>query len=196
MRKLMQWLSLSLLLALGTACGSSPPINYYVLSAHEHAVPSGNSPSVGIDPITIPEYLARDKLVTSREGNTLKVATADRWAEPLEEGIQRVLAINLAGQLDTQAIVLFPWRQGQAPEYGVRVNLLGLDASADKATLAADWRVYRPGSDEVVSSNLVRLEEALSESDADAIAAAYSKLLFQLSKDIATSIDTDASKAE
>lgn len=198
MIKLIQWLSLSLVLALAAACGSSPPVNYYVLSAQEQAFPSGNSPSVGIGPIRIPEYLARDKLVTSREGNSLVISAADRWAEPLEDGIQRVLAINLAGQLDTQEILLFPWRQGHAPRYGVRVNLLGLDANDEKATLSADWIVYRPGSEDVLSRQLSQLQTPLpgDVNNAEGIAAAYSALLFQLSEVIATSIESDLSLAE
>lgn len=182
-----------LLLGLLAGCGSSPPINYYVLSAHKGTMPGGSSPSVGVGPIAIPEYLNRDNLVTNREGNTLAVATSDRWAEPLTDGIQRVLAINLAGQLNTQNIRLHPWHQEQAPDYGVRINLLKLDAGEEEATLAAEWLVYRPKSKGVVSRQLSRLQQPFTGDSVktEQIAAAYSQLLFGLSEVIAAAIQSD-----
>jgi uncharacterized lipoprotein YmbA len=183
---------LSLLLVLA-GCGSSPPINYYVLSAHKGATPTGTAPSLGVGPIAIPEYLNRENLVTNREGNTLVVAAFDRWAEPLSDGIQRVLAVNLAGLMDTQSIRLHPWHQEQAPDYGVRINLLSLDASEGEATLAAEWLVYHPSGREVVNRRLSRLRQPLSGGsvEPEQIAAAYSELLFNLSELIAAVIKAD-----
>ncbi len=136
-------LSLGLLLA---GCGSSPPNNFYVLSAHEFPAPSGTAPALGVGPISIPEYLGRQNMVYNRVDNTLQVASQDMWAEPLGNGIQRVLVLNLTGLLNTQNVSIFPWRPERAPEFGVEVNLLQLDANENEAMLTADWLVYRPGS--------------------------------------------------
>ena len=59
--------------------------------------------------MTIPEYLNRENMVFNSEENALFIADSDRWAEPLQKGIQRVLAMNLASLLDTQNIRLHPW---------------------------------------------------------------------------------------
>lgn len=182
-----------LLLGLLAGCGSSPPINYYVLSAHKGTAPAGKTPSLGVGPIAIPEYLNRDNLVTNRQGNTLVVAASDRWAEPLADGVQRVLAVNLAGLLNTQSIRLYPWHQQQALDYGIRVNLLSLDAGAGEATLAAEWVVYRPENKEVVVRRLSRLREPLvnGATESEQIAATYSALLFKLSELITVAIASD-----
>ena len=182
-----------LLLCLLAGCGSSPPINYYVLSAHKDSVPSGSTPSLGVGPIAIPEYLNRDNLVTNREGNTLVVASSDRWAEPLADGVPRVLAINLAGLLNTQSIRSYPWHREQTPDYGIRINLLSLDANGEEATLSAEWLLYRPADNDEVRRQLSRLRQPLSDGTVgpEQIAQAYSELLFKLSEMIASAIAAD-----
>jgi uncharacterized lipoprotein YmbA len=182
-----------LLLGLLAGCGSSPPVNYYVLSAHTGPAPAGSTPSLGVGPVAVPEYLNRDNMVMNREGNTLVVASSDRWAEPLMDGIQRVLAINLAGLLNTQSIRLHPWHRDQAPDYGVSINLLSLDASEQGATLAAEWLLYRPSDKQVVSRRLSRLEQPFPDRPvaSEQVAAAYSELLLRLSEVIAGAIRSD-----
>ncbi|MDG2046683.1 MAG: PqiC family protein [Halioglobus sp.] len=176
-----------------TGCGSSPPNNYYVLSAEEFPATNGDTPAVGVGPIVVPEYLIRQNLVYNRDENTLRVAGLDMWGEPLEDGIQRVLALNLSGLLRTQNVRFFPWNPNRAPDYGVKVNLLQLDANEDNASLKAEWLVYRPTNHESVKRRISQLRLPLSSGDSqpEKIAEAYSKLLFQLSDIIATDIQTD-----
>lgn len=102
-------------LMLLAACGSSPQHNFYLLSAESRGGATGQSPSLGIGPIEIPEYLNRSSLVFSRGSNQLHIASFERWAEPLDDGIQRVLGLNLAAQLGTQNIRPYPWQRLSAP---------------------------------------------------------------------------------
>ena len=107
---------------------ATPPSNYYLLTAEAPDTPSGTSPSIGVGPIRVPEYLNRNGIVHLREGNQLQVSQFERWAEPLLDGIQRVMSINLAGELDTQSIQAFPWPRSRKPDYAVKLAVLGLDA--------------------------------------------------------------------
>ena len=176
-----------------SGCGSSPPNNYYVLSAEDFSAPNGDTPAVGVGPIVVPEYLIRQNLVYNRDQNTLRVAGLDMWGEPLEDGIQRVLALNISGLLQTQNVRFFPWNPKRAPDYGVKVNLLQLDANEDEASLKAEWLVYRPTNHEPVKRRISQLRLPLSAGapEPEKVAEAYSKLLFQLSDIIATEIQTD-----
>ena len=79
------------------------------------------------------------------------------WAEPLDNGIQRVLMLNLTGLLNTQDVSIFPWRPERAPDFGVEVNLLQLDANETAAMLTADWLVYRPGGNAPINRRISRL---------------------------------------
>ncbi|RLA46286.1 MAG: hypothetical protein DRQ97_08065 [Gammaproteobacteria bacterium] len=183
-------LSLTVLLA---GCGSSPRSNYYLLTAEQSRAPSGHTLSLGIGPIEIPEYLRRSNLIYNRQGNKLQVASSDSWAEPLGDGIERVLALNLASLLDTQDVRYFPWHPKRVPDYGIKINLLAMDANDGEATLTAEWLVYRPVDAGTVKRRLSRLQLPLSPggSTPEQIAPAYSKLLHQLSEIIAATITAD-----
>ena len=186
-------LSLAWVCALGlllVGCSSSPPNNFYLLSAHDVPLPTGTIPAVGVGPIEIPEYLNRANMVYNRAGNTLQVAGVDLWAEPLDDGIQRVLVLNLASLLNTQAVSNFPWDPQRAPDYGVKVNLLQLEANEQQAMLTAEWLVYRPSNGAAVVRRISRLQAPLTPGAAapEQVAAAYSAMIFQLSELIAAGI--------
>ena len=183
-------LTLMLLLA---SCGSSPPNNYYLLSAHEFPAADGDTPSVGVGPIEVPEYLSRESMVYNRAANTLQVASLDLWAEPLVNGVQRVMVLNLAGLLNTQDVSFFPWHPKRAPEYGVKVNLLQLEATGQQVLLTAEWLVYRPKSAEPVQRRISKLQSTLAPGtpEAEQVAGAYSDMLYQLSEIIAAAITSD-----
>jgi len=187
-------LSLGLLLA---GCGSSPPNNYYLLSAHSFSPANGNTPTIGVGPIETPQYLSRENLVFNSAKNSLDISSEAMWAEPLDDGIQRVLVLNLAGLLKTQSVVFFPWHPKRAPSYGVKVNLLQLDANAQEAVLTAEWLVYRPTNSESVNRRISRLQLPLTSGipPAKQVAEAYSELLFQLSEIISREIAADISQS-
>ena len=185
-------LTLALLLA---GCGTSPPNNYYLLSAHQFSAISGETPSVGVGPIEIPAYLDRKSMVYNRQGNALQVASLDLWAEPLVNGVERVMVLNLAGLLNTQDVQSFPWHSQRAPQYGVKVNVLQLEATEQQVSLTAEWLVYRPNSSVQVKRRISALQAPLGAGTAEAeqVAAAYSDLLYQLSEIVAAAITADRS---
>ena len=185
------------LAALLAACGSSPQNNYYRLTIGDIAAPAGDNPSLGIGPIEVPAYLQRDRLVYAAEGNRVQVAATDHWAEPLDAGVQRVMAMNLAGLLNTQDVRSFPWHPRRAPDYGVKVTLLSLEADAATATLTAEWLVYRPVDSSTVQRRITRLQQPLGADaqGAAALPAIYSALLFELSQTIADSIRSHQARA-
>ena len=179
------------------ARGSTPPSDYYVLSAAATETPSGDSPSLGVGPVSIPEYLNRNSMVFNRDGNKLEIASFARWAEPLESGISRVLSINLASRLNTEDIQVFPWHPSQAPDYAVGVRLLVLDSNSVRAQLVAEWslRTKKDGSAEV--RRIVSLEETTTgvELSPENVARSYSNLLAKLSDKIAKTIADDMAMA-
>ncbi len=180
------------------ACGSSPQHNFYLLSAESRAIASGQSPSLGIGPIEIPEYLNRNSLVYSRGSNQLHIASFERWAEPLAEGIQRVLGLNLSAELGTQNIRPHPWPRTDAPAYAVQLWVLSLDAAGQEAELVVEWRVTRRGEPGALEQRISRLTQPLPglEWQAADAAGAYSNLLQALSREIAAVIrDAEAAAA-
>ena len=180
-------------LLLVAACSTTPPSNYYLLSSTETAPPDGMVPALGIGPVQIPEYLKRNGLVYRIGDNRLQIATSERWAEPLEEGVQRVLSLNLAGLLDTGNLSYYPFHSQRPPDYGVTVNVLNLDVDDQRASLVAEWLVYRPATGAPVDRRITQLQYPLPAAGLapEGVAPAYSALLYQLSQLIAAVISAD-----
>jgi len=179
-----------------SACSSTPDSEYYLLTALASGESNNESPSVGVGPIEIPQYLNRNSLVYHRAGNQVDVASFERWAEPLTDGLSRVISLNLSALLNTQSVQIFPWPQQYAPTYGVSVNVLELDAEGTRASLVAKWTIRRIKG-EIITRRLTRLNEPLGGSDsAAAITAAYSRLLLALSEEIAAGITAAETAAD
>ena len=190
-KTLIMALTLPLVLA---GCGTTPASKFYLLSAESAQLPSGTTPSLGVGPIEIPEYLNRNALVYNREGNRLHIANFERWAEPLDSSISRVIRLNLASLLDTQNVQSFPWSKSDEPEYGIEVTVLNLDANDQRARLIAEWHIYRAHKHrETILRRVIELEQAMPVGAVSAaeVAPAYSQLLLQLSEIIAAAISED-----
>ena len=186
-------LPFALLCVLLGACTDTRTSNYYMLTASAAPVPTGNRPSLGVGPIEVPQYLNRTSLVYGKEANQVTVSSHERWAEPLADGIQRVVGFNLAASLNTQSIQAYPWSRDQAPDYGIRVTILLLDANADTATMTAEWRVRAGTERRLVSHRISRLSLPMNDARTypASIAPAYSQLLLDLSEEIAATIRAD-----
>lgn len=178
-------------------CGTTPASKYYLLSAEASSFPEGSSPSLGVGPIEIPEYLNRNSLVYSREGNRLHIANFERWAEPLDSSIGRVVRLNLASLLNTQNIQIYPWSKNERPEYGVEVTVINMDANDQQARLVAEWHIYAPITQKTIDRKISNLSYGMPNGPVTAaeVAPAYSKLLLRLSEIIATAISEDIAAA-
>jgi len=181
--------SLGLLMLLA-ACGSSPPSQFYRLTSGNGSLGSEQQPSLGVGPVEIPEFLNRSALVYTQGENRLQISGNEIWAEPLADGVQRVLGLNLAQLLNTENLSYFPWDTQHPPEYGVRISVLELDADEQQATLTADWLLYRPATGEILSKRISQNTKPLptGSSTPSKLPSAYSALLYQLSETIAAEI--------
>src|SRR5262249_45023810 len=95
-----------LLACIGLAgCAVSDPTQYYTLgqpaarNTESRAMAStprssmaASTVSIGVGPVIMPSYLDRTQIVTRTAADQLDLANFHRWAEPLQEGIVRVLA--------------------------------------------------------------------------------------------------------
>lgn len=174
-------------------CSSTPASTYYLLSAQVQQPASGISPSVGVGPVEIPEYLNRHAMVYNRDGNKLHIASFERWAEPLDSSILRVVRLNIASMLNTQDVQAYPWTKSSRPEYGIEITILNLDANDESAKLLVEWHLSKPQSEETLMRRIDTLHYDLPAGTVNAteVAAAYSELLYQLSGKIAAEITAD-----
>lgn len=182
----MRYLTLLTALCLLLACQQSPQKRYYVLSATTTAATNtGQSIStlVGIGPIEIADYLKRPNMVRMRNNNTLNLTTNEYWAEPLNKGIARILALNLTQHNPSRMVQEFPWRSDSIPLYSLRIQIHELILTDHNAMINATWELT-----EVAKKTSLKREHFVRSLDAGTSAAdmaeAYSKLLAQLSEEM------------
>lgn len=179
-------ISVLLVVSVLTGCQSTARNNYYVLTApviQPDAVSSSIETVIGVGPVEVAEYLNRRQIAYQSESGELIMPGNDYWAESLEKGIGRVLALNLTAADTTRSVVAFPWRSDSKPRYSVRINLQSLDRVGQQARIDAVWELI----DNDEKKSLLRkrfIQTAPAGAGSQALTQAYSTLLAALARDI------------
>src|SRR5512132_3498208 len=133
------------LLGLG-ACASTPS-RFYLLntlptSETVPATAAERGPVIGVAPVTFPKYLERPQIVTRASRHQLTLGEFDRWAEPLQDNVSRVLAENLAFLIPTDHLLLQGWPRSAALDYQVQVEILQFDGwLGGESAMIARWSI-------------------------------------------------------
>ena len=185
---------LCLLLLCG--CASKSP-NYYVLHSLQNEAPgvkmakADRDLTIGVGPVKIPEYLDRPQMATRSTQNSLQFAEFDKWAEPLEKNLTRVLAENLSMLLSTDRIVVFPWAGSMHVLYQVTVDVAQIDYSPDgKAVLVANWKVFGNNGEKLLAVKRSSFIVPVESTGFAAIASAQSRAAGDMSREIAACIES------
>jgi len=176
--------TLALCAALG-GCGSTPSTEFYVLSAQAPLAAVGDGPSVGIAELAVAEYLRRDEMVLLQSANRLTLQGFHRWAEPLEDGVRRTLALNLGALLGSDSIRVRPWTRDWSPQWLLRCRIERLDIASQSIELVTSWSLQN-GEQRLERSS--RLVLARSGTSPESAAADISALLLELSEQIAAQV--------
>jgi len=142
---------------------------------------------IGLGPVTVPSYLERPEIVRRASEHELTPARSDRWAEPLDRAVLRVLAQDLA-QVTGRRVVAYPWKTTLAPACVVEVGVTRFEAVEEKRVeLVVDVDVRR-APDAAPVRRHERIEVALPASDGGAIAKAMSEAAAELARRIAAAL--------
>jgi uncharacterized lipoprotein YmbA len=165
--------------------GPTPPSRFYLLEPLAPASAATGGPAIGVGPIKVAEYLDRPQIVTRNSSHGIDLAEYDRWGEPVGESISRVVAMNLGRLLGSERVMRHVWREADL-DARVAIDVRRLDGPpGGPLVLEAHWRVRREGG---VIERVTHVEEPLADTGFDALAAAGSRALLTLSKEIAGAI--------
>ena len=189
--------------ALVTGCasllGSSPPITYYALTSTSSGSDDGTSPLndriIAVQTVRLPEYLNQKGIVTRTEANELNVAANSQWAGTLDDNITKVIVADLSRLLGTSRIVAYPVSAALPVDRVVQVDISWFEAeSGGNVRLSAQWIIFGDGGRSYVQIDGGSYMASASDGDYRSIAAAMSRALGDLSRDIATSLAPASSK--
>lgn len=168
---------------------AADPSRFFVLTALSTASADGSSLALGVGPVRVATYLAVSEIQVRTSATELSRSAVDRWAEPLEEGITRVLAQNLSAELGTRDVVLFPWYAEQSPSHQVQLSVRRFELEPDgSGVLEARYEVTALGSRGGHVIRDVELRHASTGSDVAASIAALSESLAELARRIAADL--------
>lgn len=179
-----------LLFGVLSACGTSPTPRLYIIE------PMATPGSTGVDkgltitigPVTLPEHLDRKGIVTHEQRYRVSSAEFDRWAEPLEHNIGRVLSENLSVLIPSNQVVAYPHDASQSVDYSVPVRIIAFGSNPDgEVVLKAAWRLH-DAADTPFKLTKSTYSLPRRRDDVVALVEAMSEVIEQLSRDIASAI--------
>jgi len=180
---------------LGT--GTQQPTRNYVLNSvySDETQPKAVADLVDIGilvgPIRMALYLDRTDIVIRDSQNQIRLADFAQWAGPLQENFSRVLAENLSVLLTTDRVGIFPGTRPVSFDFNVTVNVTRFDGIPGKqADLRARWGILDKTRKEMLFENHSVLSQPTENDSLEALIAAESRTLADLSREIAEAIKT------
>ncbi len=112
----------------------------------------------------------------------------NRWASPLSSNIARVVAQNLVAMLGTPRVTLSLQTAAADADYRAAIEVQTFEsAPGEAATLDAVWTVIR-AKDGKSQTGRTTVREPAPDKGYDALAAAHSRAVARLSRDIADAV--------
>ena len=186
--RLARWLGAALVAAVALGCGTSTPSRFYTLAS---TASGDRAPAVGtgvmVGPVSVPASVDRPQFVVQIAPNRVEIDEFNRWAAPLGESIARTVAGDLAALLGSPDVATAPFANFD-PDYRVTIDVQRFDSVQGESVLVdAVWAVRATAGGKTRSGRTLA-REALQGEGFEALAAAHSRALAKLSRDIAAAI--------
>ncbi len=171
------------------------PPKFFVLTptsgapAPPSAPSSGTGLTLGLGPVKLPAYLDRNEVVVRAAENRIELLKNDRWGESLEKNFTRVLARDLAAQLGTQQIVVFPWYATTLIDLQVQVDVYRFETDPQgSAQLSAKWTIRSGDGSKILYTAESNFAQPSKPGDTTEAVAALSRDTGDLSREIANMV--------
>lgn len=174
-------------------CFKSPPSNFYILNPlfTDNGPLPRNEPVrdviIGVGPVNIPKYLDRSRLVyKTQDPHMIEIAEFDLWAGSLKEDLAVIISENLSTLLNSNNVVIFPWRTAVPVDYHVVIDVVRFEGTPSKTvTLSARWSIFTENGKNLVTISKSEIAKPIAEEGLSHMVAAQSMALAELSRDIA-----------
>ena len=178
-----------------SGCASTPPSRFYVMNPTYKDTPTNAVPAaqgilqMGVGPVELPHYLNRPQIITRISENEVEVADFDKWAEPLDENICRVLVENLGAMLEPGSYAVAQWKVATNTDYRIAVKIIRFEGSlTGSAYLEAHLNIFESQSRNLLTKRHVAYSEPVQDNSYEALVRAQEKMLADLSEDISGEI--------
>ena len=137
--------------------------------------------------VELPRYLKDTRMVFRPTIHTIEFREQKRWGEPLEDGIARVISLNLQNFVSNSNSSIFPNRRKEGLNWDLSVSFSSYEKVMDQIVLKSKWTARNKAGDSV--SGDFSCEIPLNETgDELAEVSALNRGLNQIAKQILTSL--------
>jgi len=173
---------------LAAGCAATPASRFYTVSATPTPATTSSDLSVSVGPVSVPASVDRPQIVVTMSPNQVWLDEFNRWASPLQNNIARVVAENLVAMLGTPRVTLSPQTLSAGADYRAAIEVQRFEsAPGEAATLDAVWAISR-AKDGKSRMGRTTVREAAADKGYDALAAAHSRAVAHMSRDIADAV--------
>jgi len=165
---------------LAAACSSTPESQIYTLVSEPSGVVEAGPKTLSIVRASIPAYLDRPQIVRYDGVNKFLVNEFERWGEPLQDMITRVMISNLTQRLPRTEIFPTDGAATVRADVEMELDILRFEAGPDGIVrLDARWLLMPRDGEEVLGT--AHLAVTPADRTTGGLVAAMSDALAQLS---------------
>jgi len=143
-----------------------------------------------LKPLELPNYVKQSEILTRERGSTVSLSKTHRWAEPMINGVERVLIQDLAQRINGE---ILPYAQRlQAPkiDYFILVNITDfIGTLGQEAIMNVHWQILDGKRQKAVRFKHARYREPLADRNYETLVSAQSRLLARLSEDLSGEVE-------
>lgn len=188
----------SALVLVFSGCRSiTPAVSYYTLHAitDESAISEAGSKSpakiIGIRSVSLPGVINRTQMVRQTGSYEIKMESFHRWADYPDRMISQLIGKNLQTLVPETRVVNAPWEVGLKADIVLSFQFLELMGSTDKKmALSVVWTLSNGEDASQILSRRTNLAQPINGNGLDDLAEAHSRILADLSREVATAIQT------
>lgn len=171
----------------GAGC-TSATVRFYTLDSTATAIdaPAAHY-AVLVGPVSVPAAVDRPQMVVQVAPNRVDIDEFHQWAAPVNDSIARAVAGDLAVLLGAPKVAAGPLANFK-PDYRVTMNVQRFESIEGQAVVVeAMWAVLTTANGQTRTGR-TGARETVRDKSFDALAAAQSRALATVSRDIAAAI--------
>lgn len=183
-----------LLALLVCGCATAPPSRFYTLSGAPAPANPTSTLSIVVGPVTIPAVVDRPEIVVTVSDNEVWLDEFNRWAGPLGEAIAVATAEDLAAALGTVRATAAV-QSADGADYRASIEVQRFESAPGSHALLDAVFTVRRSADGRTATGRTTARETPADKSYDALAAAHSRAVARLARDVAEATRSLAAQA-
>jgi len=144
-----------------------------------------------LKPLELPNYVKQSEILTREQGSTVSLSKTHRWAEPMINGVERVLIQDLAQRINGEVLPYAQRLQAPKIDYFILVNITDfIGTLGQEAIMNVHWQILDGKRQKAVRFKHARYREPLADMNYETLVSAQSRLLARLSEDLSREVES------